>query len=294
MFNICTRKRRIGLICTILCVLAVGIAFTGVLDKKSTDASAFLESRLSNFCGNFTFGAYDGEKAEKGHLYKEDLQKTTEIIELILSSKTKKIDSITYSKIKKPFYGMMFDNTDNLECTELFFSSGYLFTDDGSFYKTDIDLSGIIDGYFSNKHTSELYAFPGIRLINIQNGKWNTEYMTEDRSFSPESIPDGIKTEMVSFIGEELIVKLVNESEQIWGFGLEDGLSVKIDDTWYYTPTKGERGVLEVLIQVMPHLEHEQTHRVPMYLPSGRYRIHTMGTVFEFDIDHDARQNKEK
>jgi len=215
-----------------------------------------------------------------------------EILQKLSTAKGQKDNKWTYEKVKEPVIGIEIHNGKGLTYTAL--TNGYLVFEDGSAYRTDLELqqwikqNNVLEG--GREYDAEEYNVDPMRYIHtLAKSKfgWRMEYLYPSPEMEPA--PEGIKMQLQSWTQEEIVISLSNESDSEWMYGYPFHLEVNIDRTWYQLPFMPEGGTFALVGFV---LGSGQTHEMRFnlmsdygVLPPGNYRLVYNGMILEHTIE---------
>ena len=123
---------------------------------------------------------------------------------------------------------------------------------------------------------------PCAKYVACTEKGWNTSFMTKAQPLTPT---EGIEMQM-QLDGADAKITFTNSTEEEWGYGLDFGLQVLIDDIWYYVPAEREMIFCEVLMLLQPGETAEEIYSLAPYgeLPAGTYRFVTQQLSSEFTV----------
>lgn len=159
---------------------------------------------------------------------------------------------------------------------------GYVFLNNGSIYKADIDFDRIKNYQWQEKNKMSLSLFPNIRYIALKDGKWNTKFLAK----SKKNQPHGLKITSAKLKGTKLEVKLKNKTKKETYFGEYFSVQAKVDGKWYDIPAKDEMVFNDIAYIMKAGGKTKKVYDLTPYgeLPSGKYRIVVEGASAEFNI----------
>lgn len=159
---------------------------------------------------------------------------------------------------------------------------GYVFLNNGSIYKADIDFDRIKNYQWQEKNKMSLSLFPNIRYIALKDGKWNTKFLAK----SKKNQPHGLKITSAKLKGTKLEVKLKNKTKKETYFGEYFSVQAKVDGKWYDIPAKDEMVFSDIAYIMKAGGKTKKVYDLAPYgeLPSGKYRIVVEGASAVFNI----------
>jgi len=224
---------------------------------------------------------YDGELISQRYLFEtEELR--VQVMEPFHQAQATSAQ-IDVTTLRPPFYGIEMGGGDlGMICG--LWSDGYFITKTGQIYEFDYDFEALL----SNHPWSEPYIVPNIgimpcaKYVACTEKGWNTSFMTEAQPLTP---PEGIEMQM-QLDGTDAKITFTNNTEEEWGYGLDFGLRVLMDDIWYYVPAEQELAFCDILMLLQPGESVEQVYSLASYgeLPAGTYRFVTQQLSSEFTV----------
>lgn len=226
------------------------------------------------------FWEYNNNKAEYCWLFDRDGEQ--EIVDYIngikLGDVVKDVDT---DKLKGNMYSLEIGSKEGAFISFTWYD-GYVFLNNGSIYKADIDFDRIKSYQWQEKDKTSLSLFPNIRYIALKDGKWNTKFLAESR----KNRPHGLKITSVKLKGKKLEVKLKNKTKKETYFGEYFSVQAKVDGKWYDIPAKDEMVFNDIAYIMKAGGKTKKVYDLTPYgeLPSGKYRIVVEGASAEFNI----------
>lgn len=160
---------------------------------------------------------------------------------------------------------------------------GYVFLEDGSVYKADIDFGRIKNNYsWQDKDKMPLSSFPNMYYIAKNNGKWNQRFLEKSKKLKS----NGLKVTTKKFDGTKLVVKLKNKTKKEVCYGEGFSLQVKLDGSWYCIPARDDMYFIAIANIMRAGQGTKKTYDLSAYgeLPSGKYRIVIDGASAVFNV----------
>jgi len=163
-------------------------------------------------------------------------------------------------------------------------SDGYFITKTGDVYEFEYDFEEFLFNHpwSAPEELFNVDLMPCAKYVACAEKGWNTSFMTKAQPLTP---PEGIEMQM-QLDGADAKVTFTNNTEEEWGYGLDFGLQVLVDDVWYIVPAEQEMGFCMVLMLLPPGERAEQTYSLASYgdLPTGTYRFVTQQLSSEFTV----------
>lgn len=262
------------LICLLLILLLTGCAGTAKVDLMPTADPE--NSALALYI-------YNGETITRQFLFEtSDARKNALADFRHAKAEPCEVDVTT---LQPPYYGLEVGSTD-IGSEHGLWADGYFITDDGSAYKLDYDFEKLLKAY-PWSHLDEFQTLTimpcASRMAKTEAG-WNVHFLTPAQE---PMWPDQVGIELVEQDAEGITVRLVNNSEEDWGFGYAFHVDVLLDGQWYTIPAEQEMAFVEVLLMLPQNGDHKETYSLKPYgeLPAGIYRLVTDGGLWvEFEV----------
>lgn len=249
--------------------------------KKEAKTSIQLLKDASVETSAMCLWEHNGSTTENCWLF--DMDGEQEIVDYIngikISDEVKDIDA---DKLNGSMYGLGIGRKDGW-FTHFAWCDGYVFLEDGSVYKADIDFGRITNNYsWQEKDKMPLSSFPNMYYIAKKDGKWNKVFLEKSQKLKS----NGLNVTIKKFDGTKLVVKLKNKTKKELCYGEGFSLQVKIDGSWYCIPAKDDL-IFPSIANIMRAKEgRKKTYNLSPYgeLPSGKYRIVIEGASATFNI----------
>lgn len=189
--------------------------------------------------------------------------------------------SVDTSKLKGKMYGVEIGRRDGT-FTAFTWIDGYVFLEDGTAYKADIDFDMIEKYAWQDENEMSLASFPNMYYIAKQNGVWNKDFLERSKKLKPH----GLTLKVKKLDGTTLKVKLKNKTKKTLNYGEYFSIQTKIDDIWYEIPAKESMAFIDIATMIKAGAKVDKTYDLSAYgeLPSGKYRIVVEGTASTFNI----------
>lgn len=226
------------------------------------------------------FWEYSNNKAENCWLF--DKNGEQEIVGYINGIKLgDAVQDVDIDKLKGDMYSLEIGSKEGAFISFTWYD-GYVFLNNGSIYKADIDFGRIKNYQWQEKDEMSISSFPNIRCIALKDGKWNTKFLTKSR----KNQPHGLKITSVQLKGTKLEVKLKNKTKKETYFGEYFSIQAKVDGKWYDIPAKEDMVFNDIAYIMKVGGKTKKTYDLTPYgeLPSGKYRIVIEGATAEFTI----------
>lgn len=264
-------------------VIVIAVTVTVILingKKKNT-----LFDNASPETSAMAFWYYDGSTCERSLLF--DVEKEKEILEALGKPEAAPLIDWVPSKNDLPFYGVSIADKDGTEIKGLW-CNGILIMGDGNEYEYDFDFAKLKEDFdWTNTDTfGTASVLPAAKYAFCGDMGWNADFLTE--SGEPNA-PYAVEMQLVSADEEKVCVKYTNLSENMWTFGDDYGLQVKLDGKWYDIPAERDLVFNSIAHIIEPGKSQEITYDISAYgyLPEGEYRI--MANCLTVELSGDAR-----
>lgn len=226
------------------------------------------------------FWEYSGSKAQYCWLF--DRNGEQEIVDYINGIKLgDAVQDVDIDKLKGNMYSLEIGSKEGTFVSFTWYD-GYVFLNNGSIYKADIDFGRIKNYQWQEKNKISLSSFPNIRYIALMDGKWNTKFLSK----SKKNKPHGLEITSVQLKGTKLEVKLANKTKKETYFGEYFSVQAKVDGKWYDIPAKEDMVFNDIAYIMKAGSKTKKTYDITSYgeLPSGKYRIVVEGASAGFNI----------
>lgn len=223
---------------------------------------------------------HNGSTTENCWLFDKDGEQ--EIVDYIngieISDEVKDFDT---DSLSGSMYGIDIGSKDGW--IRLAWCDGYVFLEDGSVYKADIDFNMIKSNYsWQDKDKMPLASFPNMYYIARKDGEWNQRFLEKSKKLKS----NGLKVTAKKFDGTKLVVKLKNKTKKELYYGEGFSLQVKLDGSWYCIPARDDMYFIDIENIMRAGQGTKKTYDLSAYgeLPSGKYRIVIDGASAAFNV----------
>lgn len=239
-----------------------------LLDKASPQTSAM------------AFYYFDGKNTVIKRLY--DQAEEQRIIDEINMLNITPVEKTKVSEMKVPCYGLEISDIDGYEIW-LTYSNGLWLLKSGDVYEAKYDFDSLYSDIPDDDSTISL---GGMSMINSAIlGQYDTRYYSKSENL--ENTKEGITLSFVSYENNIVTVKLQNDSDEDFFYGMYFTLQKEIDGVWYSLPVRLSNYAFEDIGLILPAGQNsEETCDLTMYgdLDSGHYRIEKEGMATDFLI----------
>jgi len=230
---------------------------------------------------------YDGEVLRVAYLF----HGVQEILDELGAVPAAKVEDWSPEQAELPVYGLEIGTADG-EGIRVAWSDGYWIDRHGEVYALDYDFAALWerDGWEHERELGDFSAMPCARLLVQDDSGWHPELMSP--AAEPEA-PEGISAEFVMGDGDQLTLRLRNESGADFMYGEYFRLDVQLDGIWYTVPATSDKNwaFTDIGYMLADGQTQEMTCHLMMYgeLPAGEiYRVVMEGVSFEFAmVDED-------
>lgn len=223
---------------------------------------------------------HNGSTTENCWLFDKDGEQ--EIVDYINGIETgDEVKDFDTDSLSGSLYGIGIGSKDGW--IRLAWCDGYVFLEDGSVYKADIDFGRIKNNYsWQDKDKMPLSSFPNMYYIAKNNGKWNQRFLEKSKKLKS----NGLKVTTKKFDGTKLVVKLKNKTKKEVCYGEGFSLQVKLDGSWYCIPARDDMYFIAIANIMRAGQGTKKTYDLSAYgeLPSGKYRIVIDGASAVFNV----------
>lgn len=217
------------------------------ITEYTEDDEGTVEATLFSFDGEDFIRYNSNIKYKDRDQYLKDIERLKKLVKKTVSCKGSPAPDFSPDKIKYPIYSFIVvprkigEKTDPGE--NIVWTNGYLITDSGDAYKSDIDFSSVMG-------TEDLFKEEKYEVVNVlktscfrplamANGKWNTDYLypveSEDRKRAPDV--KGKVTNRYQKDGFDWIsIEFENRGDKEWNFSDSYSMDIKVDDQLYSVP----------------------------------------------------------
>lgn len=223
---------------------------------------------------------HNGSTTENCWLFDKDGEQ--EIVDYINGIETgDEVKNLDTSNLGGSMYGIDIGSKDGW--IRLAWCDGYVFLEDGSVYKADIDFNMIKSNYsWQDKDKMPLASFPNMYYIARKDGEWNQRFLEKSKKLKS----NGLKVTAKKFDGTKLVVKLKNKTKKELYYGEGFSLQVKLDGSWYCIPARDDMYFIDIENIMRAGQGTKKTYDLSAYgeLPSGKYRIVIDGASAAFNV----------
>lgn len=261
-------------------IFTVNTSFSASSSTRAEDNAQLLKD-ASVETSAMSLLEYNGGKAVSHLLFNQEEEQ--EIINYLHSiSLNNPVGKIDDSKLKGSMYGLAIGCKDGT-FAGFTWIGGYVFSENGSVYKADIDFDRITKYTWQDKDETSLASFPNMYYIAKRNGEWDKEFLERSKKLKS----DGVVLKVKSFDGIKLKVNLKNKTKKTLAYGEYFSLQTKIDKKWYQIPAKESVAFIDIAHIIPAGTKVEKTYDLSPYgeLPAGEYRIVAEGRAAKFIIN---------
>ena len=277
-------KKIIIIMVFLLCLCACGKADPAPIEESVSSEPEVLDLMPGTEPETSALGIYiyDGETITLRYLFEtEELR--TQVMEPFHQAQVVPVQ-VDVTTLQPPFYGIEMGGGDlGMICG--LWSDGYFITKTGEIYEFDYDFENLLSAHpWSEPEVLfNVDLMPCAKYVACTQKGWNAAFMTEAQ---PLISPEGIEMQL-QLDGTDAKVFFINSTDEEWGYGLDFGLQVLVDDVWYIVPAEEEIGFCMVLMLLPPGESAEQTYSLASYgeLPAGTYRFVTQQLSSEFTVE---------
>lgn len=223
---------------------------------------------------------HNGSTTENCWLFDKDGEQ--EIVDYINGIETgDEVKNLDTSNLGGSMYGIDIGSKDGW--IRLAWCDGYVFLEDGSVYKADIDFNMIKSNYsWQDKDKMPLASFPNMYYIARKDGEWNQRFLEKSKKLKS----NGLKVTAKKFDGTKLVVKLKNKTKKELYYGEGFLLQAKLDGSWYCIPARDDMYFIDIENIMRAGQGTKKTYDLSAYgeLPSGKYRIVIDGASAAFNV----------
>lgn len=265
-----------------------GSVLTGIKAENTVERAAMKEGKssvqplkdASVETSAMCLWEHNGSTTENCWLFDKDGEQ--EIVDYINGIGTgDEVKDIDTSKLGGSIYGIGIGSKDGW--LRLAWCDGYVFLEDGSVYKADIDFGMIKSNYsWQDKDKMPLSSFPNMYYIAQKDGKWNQRFLEKSKKLKS----NGLKVTTKKFDGTKLVVKLKNKTKKELCYGEGFSLQAKLNGSWYCIPAKEDMYFIDIANIMEAGQGTKKTYDLSAYgeLPSGTYRIVIEGASAAFHV----------
>ena len=229
-----------------------------------------------------TLYVYDGQSVHRRYLFETE-ETRRQLMEQFHYAQVTRVQT-DLTQLQPPFYGIEIGAGDLGQVYGLW-SDGCFITKTGEIYGFEYDFEKLLSDHPWSEPDAvdNIGLMPCAKYVACTETGWNTAFLTEAQPLDP---PQGIEMQL-KLNGTDAAVTFTNHTEEEWGYGLDFGLQVLVDDVWYYVPAEQSMAFCEVLMLLQPGASAEETYSIASYgeLPAGTYRFVTQHLSEEFILE---------
>lgn len=286
------RKTRI-ISLVVMSVLALSLSVsspnrTDILSRATTTAASVIKTEstpqlledVSIETSAISLWKYDNNKTVSWWLFEQEEEK--QIISYLQGINLgDAVSEVDINKLTGKMYGIKMGRRDGTFAAFTWID-GYVFLEDGTAYKADIDFDMIEKYTWQDKNEMSLSLFPNMYYIAQQNGAWNKDFLAKSKKLKSH----GLTLRVKNFNGTKLKVKLKNKTKKTLSYSEYFSIQTKIDNSWYEIPAKESMVFNDIATIIKAGVKIDKTYDLSAYgeLPAGKYRIVAEGTASVFNI----------
>jgi len=265
---------------------AQGTAVSGIYKKQAAGDGRSIQDKVqllkdaSASTSAMVLWKNDGSGTTASWLYNQEEEQ--EIVDYINGTHPGNAVKVDASSLKGNMYGIEIGRTDGT-FTGFVWKDGYVFDNDGSVYKTDIDFDMIEKYQWQDKNKMSLSSFPNMYYIARHNGRWNKNYLEPGKKLQSS----GLKLKLKEIKGNSLELRLKNTTKKTLSYGEYFSIQVKLGGRWYDIPAKEDLAFIDIAYILNAGKSVKKTYDISAYgeLPAGKYRIVVEGACAGFNIN---------